>query len=154
MNENRPVIDALNGLLADSTVLYQKLRHYHWNVAGSNFFVLHEKFEALYDAWAASIDEIAERVLTIDGVPLHTLASMLDASRVREDDSIPAAADMVEALLADFKTVSARIGEIIELAEARGDRGTVNLMDGLLDRLEKDAWMLRAWKRETAGSWS
>jgi hypothetical protein len=26
------VVDGLNGLLADATVFYQKLRHYHWNV--------------------------------------------------------------------------------------------------------------------------
>ena len=56
------VIDQLNGLLADSTVFYQKLRNYHWFVTGPHFFALHEKFEELYDDWAGKIDEIAERL--------------------------------------------------------------------------------------------
>lgn len=34
MNTNANVTNGLNTLLADATVFYQKLRHYHWNVEG------------------------------------------------------------------------------------------------------------------------
>ncbi len=37
--------NALNTLLADYQVLYQRLRNYHWNVKGPLFFGLHVKFE-------------------------------------------------------------------------------------------------------------
>ena len=57
-------VDELNILLADYHLYYQKLRNFHWNVIGKNFFDLHEKFEEMYDDAKLKIDEIAERVLT------------------------------------------------------------------------------------------
>ena len=37
-------VQELNILLADYHLYYQKLRNFHWNVIGKNFFDLHEKF--------------------------------------------------------------------------------------------------------------
>jgi starvation-inducible DNA-binding protein len=150
MTGDLKVIDGLNHLLADGTVFYQKLRHYHWNVAGEDFFTLHEKFEQLYTAWALSLDAVAERILMLDGVPLHTLRSLLEASSLEEDESVPAAAGMVDAIIADLRTLCERAGEVITDAEAAADRGTVNLLDDLLDSMQKDIWMLGAWKGERA----
>ena len=62
----------LNVLLADYEVFYQNLRGLHWNIKGREFFELHEKFEELYKEAFEKIDEIAERVLTLEGEPLHT----------------------------------------------------------------------------------
>jgi len=153
METNRRVVDGLNGLLADSTVFYQKLRHYHWNVDGQHFFELHEKFEEIYGRWAGSIDEIAERILMVGGVPLHTLKSLLNAATLEEDESVPAAEVMVEAVATDMAVLHHLAGDVIHAAEAAGDRGTANLLDALRDGLEKDLWMLRAWRKEAAGSW-
>jgi starvation-inducible DNA-binding protein len=153
MNANQNVVDGLNGLLADATIFYQKLRHYHWNVEGRHFFELHVKFEELYTRWAVTIDEIAERILMVDGTPLHTLKSMLNAAQLTEDESMPAAPQMVEAIAADLRTLHGRAGNILDMAEDADDRGTVNLMDAMRDAMEKDLWMLRTWIKEPAGSW-
>lgn len=148
--KNEKVIDGLNGLLADATVFYQKLRHYHWNVDGRHFFELHEKFEELYTGWAVSIDEIAERILMIEGVPLHTLKSMLGVAQLKEDEDIPTATAMVDAIMADIEELHGRAGGVIETAEEVEDRGTANLLDDLRDGMEKNLWMLRSWKKQAA----
>lgn len=153
MADSERVVEGLNGLLADATVFYQKLRHYHWNVEGRHFFELHAKFEELYAGWADTIDEIAERILMIGGVPRHTLKSLLEAAGLEEDESIPNAGAMVERVVADLGRLHGRAGELIETAEAAGDRGTVNLLDGFRDGLEKDLWMWKAWQKESAGAW-
>lgn len=147
-------IEGLNQLLADATVFYQKLRHYHWNVTGRHFFALHEKFEELYTRWADAIDEIAERILTVEGVPVHTLASMLGKAKLGEDETVPSAEVMVAAVEADLRTLHAAMGALIEAAENADDRGTANLVDGLRDDVEKDLWMLRSWTAEHATTWS
>lgn len=148
MSANQIVSDGLNGLLADATVFYQKLRHYHWNVSGREFFVLHAKFEALYTAWADSIDELAERILMVGGVPMHTLASLVAAATIREDESVPRAPEMVDAVIVDLDALSARLAEVIGQAEAAADRATVNLLDGLSAGIEKEKWLLSAWKKD------
>lgn len=154
MSDHQKVIDGLNGLLADATVFYQKLRHYHWNVDGRHFFELHEKFEELYTSWAGSIDEVAERILMIGGIPRHTLASMLEGAHLQEDEGVPDGAEMVAAILADFRAMHSRAGEVIAQAEAAGDRGTANLLDDLRDAMEQEIWMLGAWKEDTTKAWA
>jgi len=145
-------VEGLNRLLADATVFYQKLRHYHWNVKGQDFFALHARFEALYDQWAAFIDEVAERILAMGGVPIHTLSEVLDTAALAEDDEIPSAQDMVRRIAADLGTLDRTSGVLVAAAEELGDRSTVNLLDGIRDVLEKDRWMLEAWleQREPA----
>ena len=68
----KPVVDHLNDLLANYHIHYQKLRGCHWNVKGSNFFTLHIKFEELYTAALTTIDELAERILTLGKPPYST----------------------------------------------------------------------------------
>jgi starvation-inducible DNA-binding protein len=97
---------------------------------------------------------VAERILMIDGVPLHTLSSMLGATRLTEDESIPAAQAMVDGIIADLEAMHANAGETLAAAESADDRGTANLLDDLRDGMEKDLWMLNAWKREAEKAWS
>ncbi|MEX2610153.1 MAG: DNA starvation/stationary phase protection protein [Gemmatimonadota bacterium] len=139
----------LNRLIADGIVLYQKLRHYHWHVEGSEFFRLHEKFEELYRHLNDEVDAWAERLLIVGGEPIHTLRRALDETGIQEDESLPAARAMVEAIVADFESMLKAAGKVIADAEDVGDRGTANLLDDSRDWLEKEVWMLRAWLKET-----
>lgn len=154
MKHDPKVAKALNHLLADGTVFYQKLRHYHWNVEGHDFFELHAKFEELYSAWAVHIDAIAERIRAVQAVPLHTLAAVLKAARLDEDDTIPPATEMVEVVVTDLESLQGAVAEAVKAADHAGDRGTAHLMDDLGESLEKSLWMLRSWKREPARTWS
>ena len=43
------VVNGLSQLLADFQVHYANLRGFHWNIKGKSFFVLHEKFESMYN---------------------------------------------------------------------------------------------------------
>ena len=56
---------ALNQLLADEHILYNKTRNYHWSIEGPSFMEFHKLYESQYTALAESIDEIAERIRTI-----------------------------------------------------------------------------------------
>ena len=62
----------LNELLANFQIYYQNLRGLHWNIKGRSFFELHVKFEELYTDAQEKVDLIAERILTLQGMPLHT----------------------------------------------------------------------------------
>ena len=62
------VVESLQQLLADYQVFYANLRGFHWNIKGHGFFVLHSKFEDLYNNAAEKVDELAERILMLGGV--------------------------------------------------------------------------------------
>ncbi len=141
-------IEALNQLIADATVFYQKCRHYHWNVEGRHFFELHEQFETFYTHWADVIDDLAERVRALGGRPIHTLATVLQHATLDEDPAIPDADEMVRRLSADLERMHGAIGEERDQAAEQYDQGTADLMADIQDHIEKDLWMLKAWLKD------
>ena len=80
-NKAKELASMLNQLLADYQLFYQNLRGFHWNIKGKEFFELHLKFEEFYDDAVIKIDEIAERILTLEGEPLHTFSDYVIAKR-------------------------------------------------------------------------
>ncbi|MCS4196734.1 Dps family protein [Salinibacter ruber] len=140
------VTTGLNDLLADATVFYQKVRHYHWNVTGPHFFTLHEEFEALYTFWNDAIDEIAEQVRSRGDRPVHTLADVLDLASLEEDPSTPAAEEMVEVVIADLAALDEQVQQLAERAEEADDAdGAATVLEDLSEQIKEDRWMLRAW---------
>ena len=137
--------DGLNGLLATYQVHYQNLRGCHWNITGPTFFELHAKFEELYTKAQTFIDELAERILTLEGRPLHTYSAYLKASEVKEQRDLTGAKETVACVMADMGTLIALQRGVLRLAEDAGDEATATLVGDNITVMEKDLWMLRAY---------
>ena len=149
-NENiLPVAKELNQLLADYHVYYQKLRNFHWNIVGKNFFELHEKFEEMYVDARSKIDEIAERILTLQYHPISRYSRYLKIATISEESPFQTDSDMVYILLDDHKTLLTQMSAVIKKAEEAGDEGTIDLIGGYIASLEKTSWMLSAWTKST-----
>ena len=142
-------VDELNILLADYHLYYQKLRNFHWNVIGKNFFDLHEKFEEMYDDAKLKIDEIAERVLTLRFQPTSNLSDYLKMSNLEESISELTDYDMIEQLINDHGVLLSQMRKVVKAADAAGDEGTIDLIGAYIRELEKTSWMLDAWKMKT-----
>jgi len=139
------VIKVLNEQLSDWNILFVKLHNYHWNVKGSDFFTLHEKFEVLYNEAALHIDEIAERILALGAVPAGSFREYLELSTIDEASGKENSREMVEQIVADFKVVveSAKKG-IVAAGEAEDDT-TVDLLTQIQVALEKHVWLFSAF---------
>ena len=137
--------DKLNSLLADYQMFYQNLRGLHWNIKGKEFFELHLKFEELYDDAVIKVDEIAERILTLEGEPLHTFSDYLKISEIKEEKGITNGREGVEVIVKNFSVLILREREILNLAGEAGDEGTDSLMSDYITQTEKTLWMLNAY---------
>lgn len=139
--------DQLNDLLANYQIHYQRLRGCHWNVKGNDFFTLHLKFEELYGNAQLTIDELAERVLTLGKSPYSTYSDYIAVSQIKEINTEGMASNkMVDAILADYKTLIDLEREIIDTAsETANDEGTADMITGFMKFQEKTSWMLRAF---------
>ena len=86
LNEKKvaDVVSALHQLLADFQVHYTNLRGFHWDIKGHGFFVLHGKFEDMYNDAAEIVDEIAERILMLGGTPENKFSEYLKVAKVKE----------------------------------------------------------------------
>tara|TARA_R110002020_G_scaffold111085_11_gene256588 strand:+ start:2010 stop:2501 length:492 start_codon:yes stop_codon:yes gene_type:complete len=139
----------LNVLLADYHLYYQKLRNFHWNVIGHNFFDLHIKFEEMYDDAKLKIDEIAERILTLRFQPTSNFTDYLKMSNIKESPSETKDLKMVEILLEDHGKLLKQMRTVVEKADAAGDEGTIDMIGGFIGHIEKVSWMLDAWTMKT-----
>lgn len=147
--DNERLVKFLNQLLSNSFVLYVKLHRYHWYIEGRQFFQLHEVFEEMYNVFATYNDEIAERILMIEGKPLATMAKYLDESTLKEANADDTEAEMIAQLIKDYEQVRSEITEDgIPLAEHKGDEPTLDMLIAIQSMLEKYIWMLKAYQKE------
>ena len=135
----------LNILLADYHLYYQKLRNFHWNVVGHNFFDLHNKFEEMYEDAKITVDEIAERILTLRYQPTSNFSDYLKMSSIKEDSENTKDMDMVKKLLEDHGKLLKQMRKVVETADESEDEGTIDLIGGYIGYIEKVSWMLDAW---------
>lgn len=135
----------LNDLLANYQLFYQNLRGLHWNIKGKEFFELHLKFEELYNDAVVKVDEIAERILTLEGEPLHTFSDYLKTAEITEAKSITNGEKGVEIIVKTFTSLIAKERSILSLASTANDEGTVSLMSDYISQTEKTVWMLNSY---------
>lgn len=138
---------SLNTLLANYQIHYQKLRNYHWNVTGGDFFDIHETLELQYTEAQTNIDLIAERVRVFRERPLSTYAEYIKSSRIKEDATVPASDKMMENLLADYVVLVDHLCETVDLAMELSDSGTERMVKGFIEQIEKHHWMLSAFTK-------
>lgn len=147
-NDVLDLVDHLNVLLANYQIHYQKLRGCHWNIRGNDFFTLHIKFEELYNNAQLTIDELAERILTLGKSPLSTFEDYIQLAELKEIKTENLSAEkMVSAIIDDFSKLIKIEREVIENAtENAKDEGTADMVIGFMKFKEKTSWMLRAWE--------
>ncbi len=139
------LVDNLNGLLANFQIYYQSLRGLHWNIKGKNFFELHVKFEEFYTDSQVKIDNIAERILTLQGKPMHTFTDYINNASVpvgRDISNDVAGVELVVNSLAELLIIER---EILNLSAEAGDEGTNSMMSDFIAEQEKTIWMLNSW---------
>ena len=137
--------EKLNDLLANYQMFYQNLRGFHWNIKGKEFFELHVKFEEYYDDAVIKIDEIAERILTLGGTPLHDFASYIDKSEIASDTGKTDGVEMVRTVVENLSVLISKERQILELAGDADDEGTNSLMSDYITETEMTLWMLNAY---------
>ncbi|MGB9702728.1 MAG: Dps family protein [Candidatus Kapaibacteriota bacterium] len=139
------LIEKLNKLLSNYQVFYQNTRGFHWNIRGEKFFELHLKFEELYTDLQLKIDEIAERVLTLDGTPLHTFEKYLQFSEIKPVENISDGRTCIASILDSFKIIITLQRELLDLSAKYNDEGTNALMSDYIRAQEKLVWMYSAY---------
>ncbi|MBA55675.1 MAG: DNA starvation/stationary phase protection protein [Pseudomonadales bacterium] len=138
------IAEGLKRLLADSYTLYLQTHNFHWNVTGPQFRELHLMFEEHYNELALAVDDIAERIRTLDVVAPGTYKEFARLSSIQEVDHIPSGTEMVDILTQGHEQVVRTCREALKMAQEASDESTAALVSDRMRIHEKTAWMLRA----------
>lgn len=143
--ETAELVEKLNLLLANYSVHYQKLRNFHWNVKGPDFFDIHEKFEEQYNDAKLAIDDIAERIRVFGHTPYSTMREFLDHAEIKESGTDLSAHEMVSEIIKDYERLLVHLYEVIEVALDMSDSGTEDMMKDFVKKIETNHWMMTAF---------
>ncbi len=138
------IAEGLKHLLADSYTLYLQTHNFHWNVTGPHFRELHLMFEEHYTELAVAVDDIAERIRTLDVAAPGTYKEFVKLSSIKEVDGVPKGSEMVDILTQGHEQVVKTCRDVLKLAQGADDESTAALVSDRMRLHEKTAWMLRA----------
>lgn len=146
---NKDLVQFSNQLLSNLFIMTVKLRRYHWFVKGQHFFELHEQFEGMYTVFDQYIDELAERILSIDGRPFATMIKCLKEGTIEEATADDLTDEITDQLIADLTQICEEIKDTgyIRVKEVN-DEPTLDLFISIQAKLELYIWMFKAFSRK------
>lgn len=103
--------------------------------------------EELYNELIDHIDDTAERIRSLGGRPIGSLKGYLSHNSIKEYDEekeLPNIGDMLKILAENNETLIREMRSIIGTENNINDSGTSNLIEDLIEKKEKQVWMIRS----------
>jgi len=145
--DRKKTAEGLKHLLADTYTLYLQTHNFHWNVTGPQFRALHLMFEEQYTELAIAVDDIAERIRTLDVAAPGTYKEFARLSSIKEVEGVPEPEEMVEILMKGHEQIVNTSRKVLKTAQAADDESTSALVSDRMRVHEKTSWMLRASRK-------
>ena len=147
LKNRQKVVNELSILLADEFVLSTKTKHAHWNIEGADFHDKHLLFQRQFEQLDVIIDDVAERIRSLDHYAPGSLKLFLQLTHLTEvsagdkNDS----QSFIKDLLVDHESIIIHCRENIRLfGTDLDDFGSTDFVTKLLVEHEKMAFFLRA----------
>ena len=139
------LVSTLDRHVATASDLASQLKQAHWAIVGPNFIALHELFDQQVTLVRGYIDEFAERIRALGGMPCGTVRSAAASSELPE---FPAGElherQVVQTLVERFEQYSRMLTDAREEAAEAGDATTEDLYIEAQREIDRHAWFLRS----------
>jgi starvation-inducible DNA-binding protein len=142
--KNKDLVDKLKTCLASTFSYYLKAHYFHWNVEGSNFPQYHEFLKTIYEDAFEAVDDIAERIRTLDAYAPGSLMRFQELSKVDDQLNIPTPVEMLKELETDNRRIIGLLTSASEASEEVKKYGVTNYLQGRIEAQEKLGWMIKA----------
>jgi starvation-inducible DNA-binding protein len=146
------IVESLSSVLADAYMLYLKTHNFHWNVTGPMFSALHVMFEEQYTEQWNALDDIAERIRALGHFAPATYKRYAELSSITEEPGVLAAKEMIGQLVDGNETLIRTLRAGVKIADELDDYPTADMLTTRMEVHEKNAWMLRSFLEQGAGS--
>jgi starvation-inducible DNA-binding protein len=134
----------LNGILADSIILYNLYKKHHWLVRGPTFFQLHLLLDKHAEEQLKIIDLMAERVQTLGGTAVADPRHVAEITTIpRPPNGVEEVPAMLSRLLEAHQIIIEKVREAIKKTAKNEDDGTNDLlMSDVLRPNELQVWFI------------
>ena len=139
------LIQQLRVILGTNFGLYFKSHAFHWNIEGPNFAQYHDFLGTFYASVFDQTDFIAEKIRMLGSYAPTSISRMLELADIQEEDSIPDALEMLRRLKSDNDRFIFHLRAGIAAADQANEPAISNFLQDLLDKHQKQAWMLSSF---------
>ena len=146
------IVESLSTVLADAYMLYLKTHNFHWNVTGPMFSSLHVMFEEQYTEQWNALDDIAERIRSLGHFAPATYKRYAELSSITEEPEVLSAKEMIRQLVEGNEILTRTLRAGVKVADELDDFPTADMLTTRMDVHVKNAWMLRSFLEQGAGS--
>jgi starvation-inducible DNA-binding protein len=150
-NARKQSVAILNQVLADTMTLRDLYKKHHWQMSGVTFYQLHLLLDVHYEAQAALVDMIAERIMALGGISIAMAPDVAEMTRIprppkgRED--VPS---QLARLLEAHEIILRQAHAGAEAADEAGDDGTNDLLvSNIIRTNEPQVWFIAEHLAET-----
>lgn len=139
------LIDDLNVLLSDLTLVVIRTHNVHWNVESPLFGAIHSFTDGLYDDYLDQIDEVAEMIRMREGRPLVTMADYLKKTTLKETSKNTFnASDSCKTVLDDLEAIRETVTDLRKKASDEDDYSLGMKLEEYIAYYDKKIWMVKA----------
>ena len=138
--------EILNQLVADLTQMQMIVHQHHWYMRGSQFLKLHPYLDKVMDELAEQLDEVSERLITLDGSPVSTLGEIVQMTKIPDEKGTwgESTKERFEKIIAGYRYLEKLYEKGIEVSDEEGDYSTNDMLTGFHTAIEKRIWMMAA----------
>lgn len=140
---NKYLSTMFNELTSSLYVLAVKLKGFHWNIIGNQFFPLHVQLDCQATDLLAFADATAEIIRQVDnGIAPISMAAMIEKSIIKDHtkNTLPQAEQLLPILIKDYKLLVAFCDAIIITADANHRQDLSDVAIGIKQFLNKYIW--------------
>ena len=145
------LVAALNRQQANALIAYLNYKKYHWLTFGPLFRDVHLLFDEQGGEVFAMLDELAERSLMLDGVPVADPAQYIPTATVKPSAGKLSVRDMIEEAITTHELIISEMHQDAEAATNAGDIGTADLYTRLVQVHQKHRWFLKEFLKKGDG---
>jgi starvation-inducible DNA-binding protein len=138
------LFEDLQKVLVDLIELHLQGKQAHWNLVGTNFRDLHLQLDSIVDTAREASDTIAERIRALDAVPDGRSDTVVATT------TVPAIPPGLLSVTQTVDIITNRIYAVVNTMRIvhddvdAADPSTADLLHGIIDALEKEAWLLKS----------
>jgi len=137
-------VEALQQIFKDNFVAYFRSHASHANVVGRNFASDHKLLQKTYEDLQAQIDTLGELLRTLQEFMPYDIQEILDDSNLDTGAIEGTADELIAAGMDDLEYLVKEHRELIDIAEAEGEKQIANYAQDRVLALEKHIWMYRS----------
>ncbi|GKS81276.1 DNA starvation/stationary phase protection protein [Ligilactobacillus pabuli] len=142
----------LNQLVADLEQVQTNVHQVHWYMRGKQFFNLHPQMDEFNETFADELDEVAERLISLNGAPFATTHEFIEHTGLPDEKidfgqyTLP---ELMQRLVENFRYLRDQFQKAIEITDEENDQPTQDIINGFKSDIDKKIWMLTAYLDES-----